>query len=84
MWLAEDNDMLTQIEDSIILQEVGASDHSFGLSIDENNELQGLMKYNREMDENYSNFYFLNGQVISIGAFSLPRSGNFSNVHDRK
>ena len=42
------------------------------------------MQYMPSVDENYSNFYFLNGQVIGIGAFTMPRSGNHARAHDRR
>jgi hypothetical protein len=42
------------------------------------------MKYKPSIDENFNNFYFLNGQVIGIGAFTMPRSGNHARAHDRR
>jgi hypothetical protein len=70
--------VLKQIEDSILKQEIGpTTKYNEEYIAEESTELKGLITYNKERDENFVNFYFLNPQVIAVSAFSLVRGGLF-------
>jgi hypothetical protein len=85
LWLDEASPILGQIQDSVLLQEVGPNQTSFEPEeIDGGSELKRLLKYNREVDENFNNFYFINPQVMSLSAYATLRGGTLSTFHENR
>lgn len=39
------------------------------------------MDYNKDVDDNFDNFYFINGQVVSLAIYGLCR---ITNIFDKK